>query len=250
MASPRNRIAESVPSQAPCAAVPTRASHGAVGAAWASLFLLGHRGCQSEETLQSLGQALGLDRDLPCRGERCDAIEHRQARAVPGNEPGGVEGDVRGGGVAANACSTGAVDGSPARSCHCPANCTVSVSPSRRVASVAAAGAIEADARIATAFPLHDPPVPAKRSRCRPILADGSRTFGPDCPISRRMRLLHRLEHHDQGPWGVDRARYAHDRRRARRSRRGSPLARRLRPVSRPQGDPRARGNRTRARAL
>ena len=57
---------------------------------------LGHRGRESEEALQSIGQALGLDRDLPRPGERRDAIEHRQSRAVPGGEPGGVVGDRAG----------------------------------------------------------------------------------------------------------------------------------------------------------
>src|SRR5262249_51736753 len=57
---------------------------------------------------------------------------------------------------------TGAVDGSPARRCHCPASCTTKVSRSRRVASVA--GAIEADVWAATSYPLHDSMRLAKRS--------------------------------------------------------------------------------------
>jgi hypothetical protein len=109
--------------------------------------LFRHRGRQGEEALQSLGQAFGLDRDLPRLGDSRDVTK---ATAC-------------GGGVVASASSTGSIDGSPARSCHCPASSTTSVSPSRRVASVAVAGAVEADVRMATSHPLHDAADIAKR---------------------------------------------------------------------------------------
>ena len=62
-----------------------------------------------------------------------------------GGEPGGLEGDRARGGVAASACSTGAVDGESGAQAPCPLSSTTRVSPSRRVASVAVTGAIEAD---------------------------------------------------------------------------------------------------------